>query len=408
MLESGSGGHGAAHAAGLAEFLGLQSSLELVFLNGCSTEQQAQGLLDANCRAVITTSQDIEDVTAMAFAVRFYEGLGSGVSLERAYTEAVSATKSTSPDGISRALYWSGADTAEHHADHWPWKLRVRPGNDSTRDWNLREAANNPLFGLPDLPRLDPPESPFLGLHWFERKHVGVFFGRGAQIRDLYEAVTDEYRAPIILFYGQSGVGKSSVLEAGLLPRLENTHLLHYLRRDKDLGLLGTLVTVFGDTEGTVTDAWHAIERADGKPLLIVLDQVEEVFTRPNREQPNELADLIKALHDIFGKPDKRPRGRLIISFRKEWQPDIVQRLKERGLHWNQIFIETIERPGIIEAITGPASTAHLQREYRLEVEDGLAVEIANDLLADRGSPVAPTLQILLTKLWGRVADVDH
>ena len=35
-------------------------------------------------------------------------------------------------------------------------------------------------------------------------------------------------------------------------------------------------------------------------------------------------------------------------------------------------------------------------------MQDGLAAEIADDLLADRGAAVAPTLQILLSKLWER------
>ena len=84
LLESSSGGYGAAHAEGLAEFLGTQNALQLVFLNGCSTEQQAQGLLDAHCPSVITTSQAINDATAMDFAISFYQGLGGGVSLKRA------------------------------------------------------------------------------------------------------------------------------------------------------------------------------------------------------------------------------------------------------------------------------------------------------------------------------------
>jgi hypothetical protein len=53
MLESADGEAHAADAGGLAAFFGQQKGLELVFLNGCSTQKQARGLLDANVSAVI-------------------------------------------------------------------------------------------------------------------------------------------------------------------------------------------------------------------------------------------------------------------------------------------------------------------------------------------------------------------
>ena len=402
LLESASGGHGAAHAEGLAAFLGQQRALELVFLNGCSTEQQVQGLLDANCAAVIATSQAIDDRVAMDFASRFYAGLGGGASLEHAYNEAVAAVQMQTGSN-PRALYWGDAAVAEALAGRPPWELKVKPGVESARQWNLPDAVGNPLFGLPGVPTRDPPESPFRHLQWFDREHAEVFFGRGFQIRKLFQAVTTEGAPPIVLFYGQSGVGKSSVLDAGLLPRLETTHRVHYLRRDQSRGLLGTLLAAFGDAEGTPGEAWRSAEGEQGPPVLVVLDQAEEVFTRPKKgEQPDELETFADGLHDIFGQAAHRPRGRLILGFRKEWLPEIDKRLEQRRLPRSHEFLETMDRRGVIEAITGPTRSARLQAFYKLEIEPALAGEIADDLLADRESPVAPTLQILLTKLWER------
>jgi hypothetical protein len=47
LLESAEGSGKAAHARGLAAFLGQQTGLQLVFLNGCATQNQVQGLTDA-------------------------------------------------------------------------------------------------------------------------------------------------------------------------------------------------------------------------------------------------------------------------------------------------------------------------------------------------------------------------
>jgi hypothetical protein len=62
--------------------------------------------------------------------------------------------------------------------------------------------------------------SPYPGLMHFTRKYAPVFFGRDREIR----AILDCMRTPdgrFILISGESGVGKSSVVDAGILPRLE-------------------------------------------------------------------------------------------------------------------------------------------------------------------------------------------
>lgn len=71
LLESAAGQAAAADAGGLADFLGHQQGLKLVFLNGCSTQQQTQGLLDANVPAVISTSRAIDDKVATDFSSQF-------------------------------------------------------------------------------------------------------------------------------------------------------------------------------------------------------------------------------------------------------------------------------------------------------------------------------------------------
>src|SRR5690606_17426579 len=57
--------------------------------------------------------------------------------------------------------------------------------------------------------------NPYRGLQAFEARHRAVFFGRGAEIR----AVVDRLRVQsFVLVAGDSGVGKSSLCRAGVLP----------------------------------------------------------------------------------------------------------------------------------------------------------------------------------------------
>ena len=79
-------------------------------------------------------------------------------------------------------------------------------------------AAGDPLFGLPPLPEQDLPETPPTGTQWFREEDAELFFGRGRETGMFYELVTLSSRPhPLKLFYGQSGVGKSSMLAAGLV-----------------------------------------------------------------------------------------------------------------------------------------------------------------------------------------------
>jgi hypothetical protein len=63
-----------------------------------------------------------------------------------------------------------------------------------------------------------------------------------------------------------------------------------------------------------------------------------------------------------------------------------------------------LDEAGVIEAVRGVAHTPALQQHYGLTIDEDLAEEIANDLLKDREAPVAPMLQILLTRLSRQTA----
>ena len=69
-------------------------------------------------------------------------------------------------------------------------------------------------------------------------------------------------------------------------------------------------------------------------------------------------------------------------------------------LGWEPMPLRPLEPSGIIEAIEGPARDPALKRRYGLTVDDCLARAIAEDLVIDAGSALAPTLQVLLTNMW--------
>ena len=93
MLES-SNGASAAHAEGLAGYLGGQGGIKLVFLNGCSTRSQVAELLRRGIDVVLATARPIDDAAARAFAVDFYQQLVAGRTFRDAFEKARDLAKS--------------------------------------------------------------------------------------------------------------------------------------------------------------------------------------------------------------------------------------------------------------------------------------------------------------------------
>ena len=93
LLQSPEGNLQRIDGRGFGAFLAEQRSLQLVFLNACTTEPQIESLLAANVQVVIATSQEVDDGVASALASQFYQQLARGDSIGSAYRQAVAALR---------------------------------------------------------------------------------------------------------------------------------------------------------------------------------------------------------------------------------------------------------------------------------------------------------------------------
>jgi hypothetical protein len=118
LLEGGGG-----NAKGIAQLLGEQPDLKLVFLNGCSTKGQVELLFAAGVKAVIATSRPINDPKAKDFAVAFYEALANKRTIKRAFDLAKGVLeakyKVTPAITTTRAIGKIGVKIAEEIGEEW-------------------------------------------------------------------------------------------------------------------------------------------------------------------------------------------------------------------------------------------------------------------------------------------------
>jgi len=415
LLETADNKNKVARGEGLVSYLSRQDSLQLIFLNGCSTEQQAEDLITAGTPAVIGTSTSIKDTVAMELASRFYKSIGSGATLETSWLDAIDEVKISNSENELRS-FGDTEDEIKIINDRYPWDLKIRNGAEQVKQWNLPDASNNPLFKLPKIDEKyyqSLPYPPFRYLKYYTQDDAATFFGRGYEIRDLYEALQQRQNS-ITLLHGKSGVGKSSLLNAGLIPRIEKQFIVLYARRNDNLGLAKTLSNLLtGEDNGDLSAYWQQREKQAGKPLLVILDQVEEYETKAIGSIKDELGDLFNQIQSLF-KQSSILKGQILLGYRKEFHVDVEKRLKERHLPYSSIYLEPLNRNGIMEAVQGLAKHEITKNYYNYSVEglddkseNDLASIVSDDLLEDKNSPVASLLQIHLSNLWKKINPKD-
>ena len=167
------------------------------------------------------------------------------------------------------------------------------------------------------------PENPWLGLDSFSEETRGYFHGREEEIAELARRVQ---RKLLAILFGQSGLGKTSILRAGIVPRLRREgYCPVYVRIDyspeSPVPSEQIKQAIFRATEssgkwtrpGTAVAGetlWEFLHHRDdvlrdgsGKTLtpLLIFDQFEEIFTlgQDNDFGRKRAAEFIEDLGDL-------------------------------------------------------------------------------------------------------------
>lgn len=153
QLNNSNGGEQVSFASGLAGLAGMASGLRLVFLNGCSTEDQAQVFMDKGIPAVIATTKPLADRYAVAFARRFYQNFtraNSKLSIKQAFDAAFYAFTgeygSLSKEMIDERV--RGSFDLDEDANEPLYELHIHPAkksveNERFSDWLVLKSTTD-------------------------------------------------------------------------------------------------------------------------------------------------------------------------------------------------------------------------------------------------------------------------
>ncbi len=188
------------------------------------------------------------------------------------------------------------------------------------------------------------------GLRSFDRNQVSLFFGREAETGELFNLVSLE---KLVVLFSKSGLGKSSLLNAGLSPLLEQNGFMPIRIRfspgnrisQKDLAddtnlLLRDFIVAFNGFDNSShiifdkekPQLWEYIKSAgftnkEGVPLtpVFIFDQFEEFFYHPQHHQQEFLRQLAEVVHE-------QPPRRVL-----EWVTGIeAAKRKSEEIRWHQ------------------------------------------------------------------------
>jgi hypothetical protein len=254
-------------------------------------------------------------------------------------------------------------------------------------------------------------QNPWPGLEAYDEASSAFFYGRSAEAAELLRLIR---QASLTVVYGKSGLGKTSLLQAGLFPPLRVEHYLPILLRldfaegikdppleQVEQRLREALESVKAEYPAIERDEslWEYLHRKDAEfwsadnflliPVL-VFDQFEELFSRTGgtdkviEQVLDGLADLIenripaKLAEETAGPRRSRldlmsQRYRIVLSFREDFLPE-VRRWEKRvpSLLRSSLRLEPMSRDCAIETVI---------RSGKMVLEDGEAVSSAFDTL---------------------------
>jgi serine phosphatase RsbU (regulator of sigma subunit) len=342
------------------------ASVRLVVLSACYSDSSADALL-AHIDCVVGMGGELHENAAKAFAVGFYGALGECESVAAAYRHA------------------NAAISLEGHSESKRPQLRVR---------HARDAEQMFLRGAPPV---DTSSScPYPGMRPYAAGDADRFHGRAREIAEILGRLRAGEREIYVI--GPSGSGKSSLVAAGMLPRLGRgvaglgSFVVRSMRPGENpAARLRELLELSVDAPACSV-ATLVSRHAPDTSVLIVVDQLEEVFTLAGAAERKQFLTLLTALRN-------ERRCVVVFTLRADFYGDFMESplWTDRCGRISHIEVGPLRGAALREAIARPAS------DLGVVVQSDLIERLLADAALEPG--ILPLMQETLVQLWDQRQD---
>ncbi|MCC3417272.1 MAG: TIR domain-containing protein [Microcoleus sp. PH2017_01_SCD_O_A] len=235
------------------------------------------------------------------------------------------------------------------------------------------------------------PPCPYPGIRPFDEGNSHLFFGRDQLIEELIQSLRS-YQ--FIAAIGASGSGKSSLIFAGLIPKLKKSGLFgkgewlvcKVRPSNVPLQILGTaLNTDLAELDGVVDQMLKTQPKAEH--LLLVIDQFEELFTLESKD------DILHFQKGLLGLV-KIPKCYVIITIRADFYGNLMASPLWEIAENHLLNIKPLDEKGLRQAITEPAKKS----KPMVFVEPELLECFVSEAAGEPG--IMPFVQETLVQLW--------
>lgn len=313
-------------------------------------------------------------------------------------------------DDLARATQEIEAPSLVGHQNNIDPRLVTIVERCLARDPSRRFASGDEVrqsleqLSLADRPVSVPDGSPYRGLLAFESEHRSLFFGRELDVRDVVDRLRTEN---FLVVVGESGVGKSSLVRAGVLPVVVDAGLGDDRAWQEIVMVPGTrpmstLVHLFSrrlDEEEAALDAELASDpmavsrrlhtvQGDGAGTIVFIDQLEELVAISDRGQAERACAVLACL------AERTPGVRVVATVRVDKIASVaslpgVGHLIQRAIY----LLHPMDEHAIKDIIVGPARAKGVRFE-----SDALVDALITGIAEDSGG--LPLLQFALSQLW--------
>lgn len=269
----------------------------------------------------------------------------------------------------------------------------------------ISERFNIPPFKvrqsvIPDSKILSKP----IGMEFLTSEYRNYLIGREKETDDILARLNED---SIVLLLGDSGVGKTSLIHAGLLPKIKDKGFRAIYARPLGLpckDVIRQIQTTIFEGQLTLKESLVALlaevaAAIKGENILLIIDQFEDVLAARDYREIELLISELRSIHNLIS-----PSVRVLISYRADLEGQL-------GEYWQKIsgspqgllrvYLQGINKDQAWEGVKKIAKDLSIS----IELNETEQIRVRNDLLVASQSlgftdVYPPYIQMLVDHVW--------